>query len=708
MNPVLVQVPCRRFQVAVKLGPPDGIGRLESLLLRRLGLGAATVEEIATLFSLPESIVLDRIVGLLRRGLVTLQTDTGQQRLHLSDSVRAAMGEPEAPTPEWASKLGLPGPVTKEVTLYREMVSGTVFARPRRDDGRWEHRLPVTLDLCTVDEIPKPILLSAASSKLREERTGMKSLRAFDVVCTTGLQSPSTSGPVESFAYVVVEVVGSKLDEEQPLFSVVGPSTLSRRVRDAIADGIANLHQRRQVDELVRALSSRGGEGVEGTRAVEQDGAELAARLREHVAGVALDVSADMLEVRHMASVAIAQELDELLSSEAAYEGRAELVLDPSTVRARLLSALRKDAELQIVIATPNVSGLARDDEMQQALIEAVSRNVRVHLLWGGQHAKSADDIAPFGNLLELLRPGDQRVGGLFVSERPAGLHGSAFACDMRYVIVGSFDWFGGKRSGGRSVGAILPSILSKDVETPRTKVPTTVIETLQALQRACPEAALRRVISADPILDGGTTILRARSPMAFPSLPISTYALSVKVWKKEWESWLRDLESTQRSDVPTVRLIPRGGHRRQLVRAFEHARRRVVLMSPRLGDGALGAALEPYVTHALERGVEVSFAYRDVLPRDDLTRRLRMYREQGMQTKQTDIDASFVVCDDRAIVSSFLFGSSDGERGLLELGFDIRDAEIAAQLVELVGSTSAPVHVTQPPNADPLEIRDL
>ncbi len=543
-----------------------------SLFLRRLGLGAATIEEIASLSHFQSRSFWTESLGSCA---VVWKFANGDRRNDFtSRGCRAAMGDPGDPTPDWPSKLGVPAPVTKDVTLYREMVSGAVFAPQRRDNSRWEHGLPVGLDLCPIDEIPKPILLSAASSRLREERTGMKSLRAFDVVCSTGVRSALGPGPMESFAYVVVEVVGSKLDDEHPLFSVVGPPTLSRRVRDAIADGIASLHQRRLVDNLVKALATREGNFFEGAGVAELDAVELAARLREHVDGVAPNIAMEPLEQRHTTALDLAHELDELVNGEAAYEGRAELVLDASTARARLLSALREEAEFQIVIAAPDVSGLARDEEMKQAFIEAVSRDVRIHLLWGGQHGPFGGELDGVRSLLDLLRPSEQKTGGLFVSERSAGLHGSAFACDMRYVIVGNFDWFGGRRSGGRTIGAVLPSVLSTDVQAPRSRVPTTVIETLQALQRACPDAALRRVISADPILDGGSTMLRARSPMAFPSLPSSAWDLSVKVWKKEWDSWVRDLESTRHADMPTVRLIPRGAHRRYLVRAFEHARR--------------------------------------------------------------------------------------------------------------------------------------
>ncbi|HTN91757.1 MAG TPA: hypothetical protein VL242_49150, partial [Sorangium sp.] len=206
MNPVLVQVPCRRFRVLVKLGPANGIGHIESLLLRRLGLGPATLQEVAELFSLPESLVLDRIVMLFRRGLVMLQS--GEQKLALGEAVRSAMGDPASPDAEWQKKLGLGGNSSKEVELYREMVSGAVFPRPRGDVTRWEHRLPPSLDLPAVDEIPKPVLLSAASSRLREERTGLKNLRVFDVACAGGPDAVSTSPTVEAYGTIVVEVLG--------------------------------------------------------------------------------------------------------------------------------------------------------------------------------------------------------------------------------------------------------------------------------------------------------------------------------------------------------------------------------------------------------------------------------------------------------------------------------------------------------------------
>lgn len=705
MNPLIVQVPCRRFKVVVKLGPANGIGHIESLLLRRLGLGPATLQEVAALFSLPESLVLDRVVTLFRRGLVALHP--GEQKLDLGEAVRSAMGDPASPDPDWQKKLGLGGNLSKEVELYREMVSGAVFPRPRGDITRWEYKLPPSLELSPVDEIPKPVLLSAASSRLREERTGMKNLRVFDVACAGGPDASSASPTTEAYGTIVVEVLGFNLDGDNPMFSVVGPSSVGRRVRDAIADGISNLYQRGLVGPLVDALCARAREGAAEAITIVHDPAIAAKMLTDLVNSVPVDATEGVLEERHESAITLAREIDDAVNSAAAYEGRAELLIGSSAHRQMLLEALRQDAQAQVIVAAPRISGLARDQEMQEALMEAVSRGVRVHMLWGTPQVNPTEELAPLHSLIELLRPKEQSVGGLFISDHPVNLGASAVACDLRRVLVGGFDWFSSNRWDSQAIAFVLPSIVSENERDSRSQVPTVVVEVVQALRQACPDAALRRVIMADTVLDGGRAILQERSPLEYPNPPTAGLAISVQIWKNEWSRWLRDLDSIQNINARTARLIPRGGHRRELVRALEQATRRLILVSTRLGDGALGAAIEPYIMGALNRGVELTFFYRDILPRQDLLDRLRRYQSRGLRLAQGDILGSFVISDSRALVGSFQFGSSDGERGALALGFDVRDVEFTERLIKLVihsEVTSSPSPHTST-EVEPLEL---
>lgn len=689
MTPVFVQVPCRRFRVLVKLGPPDGIGHLEALILRRLALATAPLADLASFFSLPESIVLDRVVALFRRGLVTLAS--GDSHLNVDPVVLRAMKNPADPATDWQRTLGLEGSISKEVELLREMVSGAVFARPKYDRTRLDFQLPPCLDLPPVGDIPKPVLLSAASSRLREEGAGFKKLRAFDVACVGGAESATTVATPEAYDFIVVEVVGSELDGEHPTFTVVGPPQVSRRVRDAIANGISALHERGLVDPLVTKLKAASSVDVETSSAATGDVEFLTASLRAVVVGMSTEATHNVFREGHERATMFARELDDQLSLEAAHEGRAELVVGARAHRRLLLDVLRERAEQQVVIACRRVDGLVQDAEMQDALTAAVARGVRVHLLWGEAKAKFADSFSALRALLELLAPNEQKVGGLFVSERPSGLSGSALACDLRQVCLGRHEWFDPRR-GRDDVSVLLPSIAGP-TDGARRGVPTAVIEAVQALRQACPEARFRRVIMADATLDGARTILGQRSLEQFPSAPMTVIPLAIGIWKNEWESWLAAAGETRDANRRTVMLVPRGGHRRLLVRAFEQARRRIVIMSPRLSDGLLGTAMEPHVRGALERGVKVTVGYTNILSRDDLTERLRDYRERGLQAIRMEPRGSFVVRDDDSIVSSFSFGGSDGERGLIEFGVVIRDTNLADHLAAMVsdGATDAP-----------------
>ncbi|HTN86961.1 MAG TPA: hypothetical protein VL242_24855, partial [Sorangium sp.] len=455
------------------------------------------------------------------------------------------------------------------------------------------------------------------------------------------------------------------------------------RVRDAIADGISNLHHRGLIASLVDALRSRTRQDWV-TAASTAHAPEVAIRqLAEVVTAVSLNATQGVLDERHESAVAMAREIDDMVNSAAAYEGRAELLVGTQAHRQLLLGALRTEAQSQVIIAAPRISDLSRDQEMQDALMEAVGRGIRVHILWGAIQENPTEELAPLRGLVELLRPSEQRTGGLYISDHPVKLGVSAVACDLQRVLVGGFDGFSASRWSSQALAFVLPSIVSANERDPRSQVPTVVVEIVQALRQACPEATLRRVIMADTVLDGGRAILQERSPLEYPSPPTAGFNLSVQIWKDEWNRWLRDLESIQNAEARTVRLIPRGGHRRELVRALEQANDRLILVSTRLGDGALGAAIERHVMAALDRGVELTFLHRETLPRRDLIERLHRYHSRGLRSAHCDIAGSYVICDSRALVGSFQFGSSDGERGALDLGFDVRDADFTECLAK-------------------------
>jgi hypothetical protein len=65
---------------------------------------------------------------------------------------------------------------------------------------------------------------------------------------------------------------------------------------------------------------------------------------------------------------------------------------------------------------------------------------VRIHLLWGVDRAAAFEqERGPASrDLIQLLAPGEQRVGGLFVSTRAAGIHAKLISCDLRWAVVTS------------------------------------------------------------------------------------------------------------------------------------------------------------------------------------------------------------------------------------------------------------------------------
>ena len=102
------------------------------------------------------------------------------------------------------------------------------------------------------------------------------------------------------------------------------------------------------------------------------------------------------------------------------------------------------------------------------------------------------------------------------------------------------------------------------------------------------------------------------------------------------------------------------------------------------LGDGVLGQV------GALQRGVRVGFVHHSVVPRDPLVRQLRRFKDLGVNIQSEELEGNFVVVDVDAIISSFRFGSADGELDLIEFGFAVVDPGLADRLVQLVSQPNA------------------
>jgi phosphatidylserine/phosphatidylglycerophosphate/cardiolipin synthase-like enzyme len=137
--------------------------------------------------------------------------------------------------------------------------------------------------------------------------------------------------------------------------------------------------------------------------------------------------------------------------------------------------------------------------------------------------------------------------------------------------------------------------------------------------------------------------------------------------------------------------------HRHLLLHALASASQRVVVASPELGVGALGAHMVDALKAARSRGVTVTLVFAEERIRDAIrfSDRRRELEAAGVSLCKLDTHAKLLVCDDWAVVTSFNFLSFEGyydndRRARHEFGIRVLDGTVADNLVELLGLARA------------------
>lgn len=721
MNTVRIQVPCRRFTVRVTLGHAEGLSRFEEYVLRTIAAGSAKVEEVAATLGLPQSVVLDVCVDLLRAGYVLLHH--GDAAIEVVPAVRDAMGDPLAPRSDWARQLApAASPAPLEYDLLQDLVSGSIFpAVSALPPGRDWLLCPEDTALGELASVPKAALLEAAARLMRriverrgERETGPLSRRGIRVtdVAVVGLGAGSDR-VISSPAMVTAEVVRRRSydGDERPNLVIVGPPELGGGVRRQIAsklvqmwdDGVA-----RGPDQFFTRLADRllATETLEDDRDLESlpDPTPAVAALSDAVARIpdALDEGDEAIQSLHeelfKAERAATAGIDRALVMEAS----ASLIVGAAAHQAMLLEAITKAAH-QVVIASPSVGQLATNKDLREALIDAVGRGVRVHLAWGVDRSANFEKefVSASRELLELLHSRAQRAGGLFVARRAAGLHANFFSCDMAWAAVSTFnflhrgpDWtqmeLGVRIEGPKGEASIAtagPSSEQGGMADRRKIAAKAICETIGWIRAVTPDHQLRPLISDEPALEG------RRLPA--PSMEVGE-AIEAPgdqgIWHGSFQRRLKVLEERSRRLGAIVEPVFDGKHRDLLIVALRTAQERVVVSSRNLGAGLLSDAISELIRDAIGRGVTVTVYHADLSDwSDDLQRRRQELRSLGVTFSQRDVHAKVLICDEWVVVTSFSFLSWAGyydqqRRARHELGVRVVERRLADEVADTLG----------------------
>lgn len=719
MNTVLVRIPCKRFGVRVTLGQTEGLSTFEAFTLRLIAGGVSSVERLAAELTLPLGVVLDTCVDLLRAGYIFL--DHTVSAVKVTEVVLDEMGDPLTPNSGWALRLApAAAPSSCTYDLLQDLVSGAVFPSVAGLSAQGEALLaPEDLSLGEVTDIQKPQLLAAAARLLkkvaekRDERDpsrpsplSRRGMRVTDVaIVGHGVGETTAASP----ASIVVEVARRRGgDDERPNLVVSGPPELDGSVRRGLAsrlmamwdDGIAR--ERGQFFErLAQRLTSAETIGTEAVGVQALDPAGLAAEFQAVVEALEdIDLNAaDVVMARHQQLFELERRVTANLNEAQALQADISLVINASEHHKLLLSALR-EAKNQVVLVSPWVGQLERNKGLQDALVDAVERGVRVHIVWGVDRGTTLE--AQFGpasqELIQFLAPREHRVGGLFVAARPAGVHAKLIVCDTEWAVVSSCNVLNSSDNrrefelgvkirplqdvaAGRPADEYSAAIWS--AADHRSLAAAAVCECLRFARGILPDYILRALISDDPTLDGRRLLappVEIGGEIENPDYPA--------IWLATLQRRAQAVNERVESLSPFAQPVIDGQHREFFVSALQTARRRIVVSSKDLGIGLLGGTVADLVLEACGRGVAVKIVHAGHAEwSDELQRRKDELEQAGVVFMVRDVHAKVLVCDEWAIVSSFNFLSFAGyydmhRRARHELGIRIVGGKFADDIV--------------------------
>lgn len=748
MKTIAVAIPCRPFKVQVHLGPDDGLSLIEQFALRAIAAGMATEAALRQTLDLHPRVCLDMCVDLLRAGFISLGRPSGT--LLLSDLVRREMGDPGQPNEGWARRLATSRPPEpREYFLLQELVSGEVFPAQRdAADAPFVLYAPENDRLPLIEEIPKAQLMVAVAGALRTRYTSSESdeaglnsaermiassilrQRILDVtVHGAGATGDTAAGnALRKRAVVELRALPPAQEDDAPDLRVIGPATLPASVRRSIAMGLRQLWDRGiareksqffgrlSLDEADRAQDERQGSLHPTARVLELE-RELSAMAAPETLNV------EQLRQQHARLFSLERSAAEEVATGASYRADAQLISGAAAHHELLFRALR-EASQQVVLAGPWLGQLERNEQLRMSILDAVTRGVRVHLLWGVDHQAQAEQqlSAPLLELMALTAPDGTRPGALYVPRQSCAVHAKLIVCDMSWALVTSCNFLnsGPERSAlelgvrlalsARRQGQEEGSGGEAELHDDRAETPRALHAILGWVRMLLPDFQLQRVLNEDPTLFGrrpAVTPVPIGSPIEPPSqeapavqgalgkslAPGRFQTISLKLWHDAWGKRVTELKTElgrlKGAVIPTFD----AEHRQLLLEAITSATQRLVLSSKMLGSGVLGAVPFQELLKAIQRGVSVTMVFSDEWDGGgEYGERRAKLEEAGARFLSRDVHAKVLVCDDWAIVSSFNFLSFEGyydneRRARHELGVRILDPGFAGKFISQLES---------------------
>lgn len=690
-------VRCDTFTVTVRLGVSDALTPLERLVIRAVG-GAGEPDattrfaELADLFGLGQRIMLDLVFDLWRAGHLVVDTYRGV--VELSDATARAVA---AGTLDQANAVS-----TREEPreLMQERLTGMVLSTRRRPAGRptartvvpthrWHVELAGASNADIVGALRDDVARENADTR-RNRRDGDDARREPLKVLSAHVGIELLSQRTLGGGWLGLQIRPIS-DERTKLLTVeVTDDWIPHATRVEMARRIELLVETDPAQPFVQALLEAAGGDDEPVSDPEQE----VDALLECVAGLP-DVDPSEWKHQHGKLTGMAAAIESVIDDQRASQLDIELQAGRSR-RDVVLRDMIRDAGEQLVIFSPRMTH-ATLRSLSDDIEEALKRGVHVFLAWGAvpdrelSASQRLDDRVQ--GLLQLLM--QRYPNRLFVSQRSAGSNARLVIQDDRRACIASWQALAGGTGSAFELGVLLAAreadARCRVIERLLTWAQEQYPEYTASRSMRCLAEDFKRIGPPDD-QDGGRS-LRPSAPDAVASGDRSLAAAAATLWLHGWQAYAERLAGTLAAGAARrMRLTTDGQHKVLLSSALASATWRLVIAAEWLGrDVVDDPFLHGLATRLEDSEIDVTILFKQTAGSG--TEHLTALRElesrfERLHVVQADSFATFLLCDDTLIVSSYGFLAStgyyergDGGRQRSEIGIRIDDADLADEL---------------------------
>lgn len=687
---VQLAVPCRMVTLKLQVGPEDGATTLEQLVIKAIGTGLSSVPQLAELFVTPYRVVMDVVVSLWGRGLLSIDLQSGG--LHLSDAVRDTIGtSSDATAVEPKTEMYLYEPITGGFFPEKEGLARAPYGTLR---------VPLNENVRPSDLPPRELLAAVQSAMRRSGRGSGYRRRILDVSFGNPLLHP----PREVRWLNVPVQVRVDGDTERLAVSLVDADRRwTTRAQDRFRVFVAQLADDQPQHSLIQKLRGRAAVTLLEPESAERLLADMAAQA-ERLCGLEHAQTAQAQQRLARQARQLQDQSANLVRSRAAVTR-----VERAQGHAWVLRDLLESAEKQVVVVTPSIrypalSGLLHD------LDAALARGVRLVLCWG----RAVDDTLPpevRTALAELERSHGSR---LVLGQESSRTAACVVVQDNRRAFVGSHSAL--EVVDGSGAGPALGVLIEPSPHGPGA--PEAVRDLLLwARDTVFPWRTTEPVLTRDdafsPLAEDDGPAVPSPDDLPLPDPPEDDTPELRRIWADSWREHHAALAAAVRQateETPSVDLVRDGTHEDLLWQALHGAVRRLVVADDRLtphgaSERAASALLKRAEAGAMVHLVHPASRDTDAAP---AFARLATAPKPGVRVRRERAGARAFICDDTVVLGSYpplVRGAQPGGRlgAPSHLGVRIRGPHAAADFAEALGAAAEEEPLPDPlPSAAP------